>query len=61
MNSGLRPLPASMPFREKASLMVKRGEAKDFRAAVLILKGKPQPQPKPQPAPPKALWYANND
>lgn len=33
MNSGLRPLPKSMPFRERCWSMVRRGEAKSFEEA----------------------------
>lgn len=45
------PLPKTMPFRAKAELMVKRGEARDFRHACSLLGGrkKPAAQPKPEP------------
>lgn len=38
MNGGLRPLPASMPWSEKANLMVRRGEARNFSEAARMLR-----------------------
>lgn len=50
MNSGLRPLPRSMPFLVRADLMVKRGEAKSFSEAVRMLRT-PRPSNPPITAP----------
>lgn len=38
MNTGLRPLPRTIPFRVRAQMMVERGEAKDFGQAASILR-----------------------
>ena len=38
MNTGLRPLPRSMPFLARASLMVTRGEARTFAEATRLLR-----------------------
>lgn len=41
------PLPRSMPFRAKADLMVKRGEARDFGHACSILRSRRKPAAQP--------------
>lgn len=38
MNSGLRPLPTSMPVDRAAEVMLRRGEAKSFGQACAVLK-----------------------
>lgn len=66
MNSGFRDLPITIPFRERARIMVQRGEAPDFGAAVRMLRQKPKfdkVPPKQTPvvaAPAGPMWY-NND
>jgi hypothetical protein len=51
-----------MPWREKARVMVQRGEAKDFSDAARQLRSRRKPVTKPQPTPPtRHLWYANEE
>lgn len=40
MNTGLRPLPRSMPFLARARLMVQRGEAKTISEATRQMRGR---------------------
>ena len=41
MSAGaLHPLPAAMPWRAKADVMVRRGEARDFSDACRLLGGR---------------------
>ncbi len=49
--STFHPLPKAMPFRAKAELMVRRGEARDFGHACSIMSSrrKREAQPKPEP------------
>lgn len=43
MNSGLRPIPDTMPIDAAASMMVQRGEAKSFGQACNILRARRRP------------------
>ncbi len=40
MNTGLRPLPRSMPFLERARLMVQRGEARTIGDATKAMRSR---------------------
>lgn len=51
MNSGLRPLSKDIPFKQRASLMVKRGEAKTFGEACAMMRRVKKAEAAP-PAPP---------
>lgn len=52
------PLPKAMPFRAKADLMVKRGEARDYgHACSLMGQRRKRVAPQPQPMQARRLPY----
>ncbi len=56
--SVFHPLPKSMPFRARAEMMVKRGEARDFGTACKMLRKPPaQSEPAPVNPTPRRLPY----
>lgn len=59
--SMFHPLPKEMPFRAKAELMVKRGEARDFGHACSMMasraRKRAQQQPETQPMQARRLPY----
>lgn len=59
MNTGLRPLSTSIPFTQRAHLMVQRGEAKTFGEACKLMR-RPK-QPNPQPVVSRRLPYKDAD
>lgn len=62
--SNFYPLPKTMPFRAKAELMVKRGEARDYGHACSIMSSRKRTTPKQQqqqPQPRQWLPYKDNN
>jgi hypothetical protein len=57
------PLPKGMPWREKARIMVARGEARDFGEACSMLSKSRKQKQKQKPTTPRAirLPYKDND